>query len=240
MRALVLPSLMFAAFCASNCSARPKGVEGPDAEKLTDRMIAGAQMDLWNSKTAAVSFDFRGKYQIFWDKKRNLAEVISSGTRVQYNTLTGKSACFENDHIVFGDKCALLMKDAVKKFVNGTYWLSPAFHARSPGARRMLVDDTRLLIDYPSGGVTPGDAFMFSLDNEGKIANMQTWASTIPIKGSNIPFSGYITTATGVKVATKHKVLKFVNVNLDHVKMYAVYPEPGEPDRFVDLLGPDS
>lgn len=229
----ILPTI--GAFFLLCCSSLPVGSEGPAAESLAAKMLAGAAYEKWQNNTAAVSFNYREREDIFWDKKRGLAEVTFKKNRIQFRTDNYQSLCFSEEKPVDGEACSELTATAIKKFVNDTYWLNPAFHIKSPGAKWKTVEDTKLMVQYESGGVTPGDAYIFTLDDEGKIINMQTWASTIFIKGTHIPFSGYITTETGVPIATNHTVLKVVSVDLAHVKMYAVYPPAGTPDRFADL-----
>ena len=216
------------------CSSLPVGQPGDAAEQLAAKMLKAADYDKWE-KTAATSFVFREKERIFWDKKRKLIEVQFKGKTVQFSEITGKSLCFEGERRLM-DECAELTDSAVKKFYNNTYWLNPAFHIKSPGTERGLVENEKLLVSYKSGGSTPGDAYLFTLDNEGKIAEMHMWVSIIPIKGARAVFSDYQTSETGVKVAWKHKVSSLANVNLSEVKMYAQYPESGAADRFQGLL----
>lgn len=197
-------------------------------------MLKAADYDKWQ-KTAAASFVFREKERVFWDKKRKLVELQFKDKTVQFSEVTGKSLCFEGERRLM-DECAELTVSAVKKFYNNTYWLNPAFHIKSPGTERGLVEKEKLLVSYKSGGSTPGDAYLFTLDEEGKIAEMKMWVSILPIKGARAVFSDYQVTETGVRVAWKHKVASLANVNLSEVKMFAQYPEVGSADRFQGLL----
>ena len=90
MRSLRLTILLFGGIFLSACSSLPKGTPGPRAEELAQKMLAGADVDKWQA-TAAVSFTFRGGDKIFWDRKRNLTEVIIKKKLVQFSDVSGKS-----------------------------------------------------------------------------------------------------------------------------------------------------
>lgn len=216
------------------CTSLPKGVPGPEAEKLAQKMLAGADYEKWQA-TAAVSFTFRSSDKIFWDRKRKLVEVVLKDKLVQFSEITGKSICFEKERRVTDD-CAAMTQNAIKRFYNHTFWLNPAFHIMSPGAERALVAGGQLLVTFKSGGATPGDSYLFTLDDEGKIVEMRMWVSILPIKGVRAVFSNYITTATGVRIALHHEVASLASVHLSDVVMYAQYPEKENADRFQGLL----
>lgn len=218
----------------SACSSIPKGIPGPRAEELAQKMLAGADYSRWQA-TAAVSFTFRGGERIFWDRKRKLVEVVTKQKLVQFSEISGKSICFEGERRV-SDDCAAMTETAIKRFYNDTFWLNPAFHISSPGAERALVAEKQLLVTFRSGGSTPGDSYLFTLDDEGRITEMRMWVSILPIKGARAVFSNYVTSQTGVRIALNHEVASLASVNLSDLVMYAQYPEKGGVDRFQGLL----
>jgi hypothetical protein len=218
----------------ASCSSLPKGQTGEAAEKLTQRILAAADYEKWKA-TTAVTFLFRGDDRIFWDKKRKLVEVLFKKNLVQFSEVTGKSLCFEGERRLF-DECGELTAAAVKRFYNHTYWLNPAFHIDTPNAVRAIAEENKLLVTFNSGGATPGDSYLFTTDEEGKLSEMRMWVSTLPLKGAKATFGNYQTTATGVRVALDHKVASLASVNLSELQMFATYPEAGRPDRFQGLL----
>lgn len=227
---LVIP--LFAAL-ALHCSSLPVGQPGAEAENLAERMLKAADYDKWQA-TAAVSFVFRDDEKIFWDKKRKLVEAEFKGKLVQFSEITGKSLCFEGERRLM-DECPELTEKAVKRFYNNTFWLNPVFHIKAPGTERALVEKEKLLVSFKSGGSTPGDSYLFTLDNEGKVAEMAMWVSILRIKGTRAIFGDYRVTETGVRIAHHHKLYSLVSVDLSEVKMYAEYPQAGK-DRFQGLL----
>ena len=227
-------ALAFIVLIVADCSSLPVGQPGEAAEKLAQKMIKAADYDKWQN-TAAVTFLFRGDDRVFWDKKRKLIEVQFKNKTVQFSELSGKSICLEGERRLL-DECGELTQAAVKRFYNHTFWLNPVFHIQSPGAERALVENEKLLVSFKSGGSTPGDSYLFTADEEGKVADMRMWVSILTIKGMRAVFSDYRTTETGVRIAYHHKLSGIVSVDLSEVKMFAQYPESGTADRFQGLL----
>lgn len=227
-------------FASCSCSSLPKGVEGPQAEAIAEKMLKAGTYDQWINQTSAIEFVFREKDFIFWDKKRNLAEVSYTSGKTKYTTkyniLSGRAVTYENDNRISNPEILEKRRqEAIKKFVNNTFWLNPAYHLKSPGVKLSVVEEKKLLVTYTIGGVTPGDSYLFSIDDEGKITEMQMWVSILPIKGIKAKFSNYITTETGLVIAQNHE-LKLANVHLQNIKSYKTYPPSGEADRFADLF----
>lgn len=223
-----------------SCATIPDGVRGPRAEALAHKMLRATNYDAWRRRTAAVSFDFAGRHQIFWDKARGLMEVRwtsdSQAWSVQFGHDRTHAIVLKNGRPLPDKRQARKqLQTAYSHFINDTFWLNPLFHIYRAGAKRYLVSDDELRVTFSSGGVTPGDTYLFAVDSNQRVKKMTMWVKIIFLKGLWARFDDYITTETGVILATSHKVL-FYNVKLTNVKMYAHYPEPGQPDRFAALL----
>lgn len=218
------------------CSSLPKGQPGEAAEALAQKMLKAADYETWQ-QMAAVAFVFRGDDRVFWDKKRKLVEVQFGKNLVQFSEVSGKSVCFVGERRVTDD-CESLTQKAVKRFYNHTFWINPAFHVMAPGTTRALVNDEgeKLLVSYASGGATPGDSYLFTLDSEGKIATMRMWVSILPIKGITAKFDDYRAVEKGIRIAHHHKVGGISNVDLSELRLYSAYPEAGGSDKFQGLL----
>ncbi|MCA9520192.1 MAG: hypothetical protein KC609_04445 [Myxococcales bacterium] len=224
----------------TNCSLIPKGVEGPGAERLLARMKAATNNAAFFERTAAVEFDFDGRHQIVWDRRRGLAEVRfkAKGARLRVQIATNRSrvvAWTGSRRVVGPRELETLAKTAYAYFINDTFWLNPVFHIDQKSARRYLVSPNELLVRFESGGVTPGDTYLFKVDERYRVRKMTMWVQIIFVKGLPVIFEDYVTTETGVTLATSHRIL-FYNLELKGVRMYRRYPPLGATDPFADLL----
>jgi hypothetical protein len=80
-----------------------------------------------------------------------------------------------------------------------------------PGVRREIVappegdpGEKALLISYTSGGVTPGDRYLWLVPAEGPPVAWRMWTSIFPIQGIRVSWEGWQQLSTGAWVSTKH------------------------------------
>jgi len=108
-----------------------------------------------------------------------------------------------------------------------------------PGTSRSIVelkDGTQgLLLSYSSGGVTPGVAYLWLLDEQGLPQKWKMWVSIIQIGGVEATWDDWTTLSTGAKVATNHK-LGPLNLTITELKAAQSWQELGlEQDPFAAL-----
>ena len=220
----------------------PAGQPGEAAEALAQKIQEKNGL-LEFQTTGALSFTFMGKDEIFWDRGRNLVEVSWKGMvnhyKVQFSTENHSHALvFKNEKFLSSSHKELkkLVTEAYGKFVNDTFWLNPAFHFYSQGTHRELVQGNQLKVFYESGGVTPGDTYVYTVDDEGLITYINMWVSIIPIKGIGVIVSDHVTTKLGFTVAQSNQFdfTGFPNVRLSNLDTYYEYPV--NEDRFSRLV----
>lgn len=102
-------------------------------------------------------------------------------------------------------------------FNNDSFWLCAPYKLFDPGKERSLVTlkDGRegLMITYTSGGSTPGDSYVWILDDYQMPVAIKMWVSILPIGGMEFTWENYQTLSTGAMVAQDHFL--FGNVNID-------------------------
>ena len=79
-----------------------------------------------------------------------------------------------------------LIEQAIDHFYNDSFWLLAPFKIMDKGVERQLVEDEEgysLLLTYTSGGNTPGDSYLWMLDENYRPKAWRVWTSRVSIKG---------------------------------------------------------
>ena len=217
----------------------PVGNAGPAAESLADRIEAAVGVGAFR-RTGAVAFTFRGENRHFCDLRRGFSEVRweASGDEwmVQFDRKTGMSVVTRNENpLADANRRAVAHREAIKKHVNDFFWLNPFNALRAPGVERLLVGERALLVNFRSGGVTPGDSYLIVTDRAFRPESVRMWVKALPIPGMRFSFEGWKKMPPGFEVSLKHRS-DFAEVNLTDVISLPEYPEPGKVDRFNALV----
>jgi len=114
-----------------------------------------------------------------------------------------------------------IITEATKYFNNDSFWLVAPYKVFDKGVERRLVTlengNSSLLVTYTTGGSTPGDSFLWILNDLGKPTSYKMWTSNILIGGLEASWKNWITTESGAQLPTIHKVL-FLALEMGDVK----------------------
>lgn len=235
---LVAAAVALAVAVAALDEPMPRGVEGPEAEALADRMLEAVRADRW-AETGAVRWTFRGAHEHLWDRDRNLARVRWGDVEVLVDVATRRGVATRGGEPVSGAEADALVEKAWAFWANDSFWLNPVVKVRDEGTTRELVTleggAEALLVRYSSGGVTPGDAYLWLLDEDGTPRAWRMWVQIIPVGGLEFTWEGWRELPTGARVATRHGGL--LSIDLTGVEAAATLAElvPGE-DPFAPLV----
>ena len=83
-----------------------------------------------------------------------------------------------------------------------------------------------LLISYLEGGVTPGDSYLWILDDDGMPIAWQMWVGVLPIGGLEVSWEDWETLSSGAIYAKNHNIGPF-NVAITNVKDFQTWEEGG-------------
>lgn len=218
--------------------AEPVSAASPEADVLTEKMFKAIDKPAWDS-TAIISWNFGGRNNHLWDKTRHLAQVEWGETKVLLNiqNITGKA--FENGTEVTGDAAKALVKTAWDNFNNDSFWLNAPAKAMDGGTVRSIVKlkDGRegLKVQYTSGGTTPGDSYVWILDENALPTGYKMWVQIIPVGGMEFGWSDYMTLYSGAKISQMHKSSAF-DLQITEVKAGKTFADVGvEGDPFVGI-----
>lgn len=208
--AIVLGSLLAVALIAGLIlhEPRPEGESGPAAEALARKMLEAINIEAWDT-TRYVKWNFAGMHEYLWDKEEDRVIVWWDEQKVVLNTQNQKGKAWRNDEQLAGEAADELLSQAWSFFCNDSFWLNAPAKAFDPGTKRQLVKlengEEALLMQYTSGGVTPGDSYLWILDENGRPKAWKMWVQIIPIGGVQSTWSGWETLSTGAQVATLHE-----------------------------------
>lgn len=218
----------------------PTGTEGEQAENLAQKMLSAIDKPAWDT-THVISFSFRGEHNHLWDKKRHFAQTEWENYKAIFDVNTVQGKVWENgSEITDATKADELIKKAWHFFLNDSYWLNPVAKMYDPGVSRKLVKtdngENALLVSYSSGGITPGDSYLWILDEKGLPKSWQMWVNIIPIGGLETSWEEWITLPTGAKIATKHQLpIGDMGIPISNVKAGTDWISYGMEDPFVVL-----
>ena len=213
---------------------RPEGQPGPEADALARSMQAAVNKDAWD-ETGAVRWLFFERHQYVWDKERGLVELQWGNSRALFHTADHTGRAWSKGVEQTGADAEQALRTAYAYWINDSFWLNPVVQFFDPGVERSLVklDDGRdaLLISYTSGGVTPGDAYLWMPGPDGRPASWRMWVQIIPIGGIETTWEGWVELSTGAQVATQHegwrRLMTFITDVEGAKSLEALGVEPG-------------
>ncbi len=221
----------------------PDGEAGPTADAVAHEMEAAIHKDAWD-QTGAVTWTFGGRHRHLWDRKRELSQVIWGDGKKEVKVQLRLDApslglAWKGGHPVEGKKLKKLLEKGYAAWINDSFWLNPVAKVFDSGTVRKLLPlqdgKRRLMIQYISGGLTPGDSYLYTLGPDNLPEKWEMWVSIIPIGGVPTSFEGWITLETGAKVSTLHD-LKAMKLQLTDVHGAASVEALSGSDVFAPLL----
>lgn len=194
----------------------PAGENPAKADELANRMLKSLNKSAWDS-TNVVTWTFTGGHQFVWDKKNEMVQVKWDKNDVLLNLKEwNKGKAFSEGKEITDEQLDVLRGKAWSFFCNDSFWLIAPYKVFDEGVTRKIVKtedgSEALLASYASGGVTPGDAYLWILDKNATPTAYKMWVKIIPIGGVYATWENWKTTETGAIIAQKHK---FGPLNID-------------------------
>ncbi|WP_445748409.1 hypothetical protein [Polaribacter sp.] len=217
---LLIIALITVYFFVNNESL-PQGKKGKEADALAIKMFNAINHEAFEN-TEVIEWSFRNEHFYRWRKSIGLVEIKWNENKVHFNTITpSNSTVFVNDKKVNNPD---LLKKAINFFNNDSFWLIAPYKIFDSGTERSIVKHEgkdALLITYTSGGTTPGDSYLWILDENYFPTSYKMWTSIIPIGGVAATWSDWKKTESGIQLPTKHTLSLFgMEINMGDVKAY--------------------
>ena len=207
-----LPSLLLFGFLYFKYNEPlPQGIQGEQADALANEMLTALNHKAYKA-TDYIEWTFKKRHHYKWNKTENICEVYWKSYKVTLDLNdNSKSKVFKNEIKIEAESKRELIKKARDYFNNDSFWLVAPYKVFDKGTERRLVtlenNEKALLITYISGGSTPGDSYLWHLDENGKPKSFQMWVSILPINGLKATWSDWTTTETGAQLPTFHKLM---------------------------------
>ena len=196
----------------------PESITGPEADGLA-RDVQKALNITGYEALGEIEFSFRDHHYL-WNKREE--RVLVSWEDYQVDLILSE---IENSKVIQGGKDSNrsdLIEKAKAYFYNDSYWLVAPFKFFDPGVIRSLVQTDNgskaLLITHTSGGVTPGDSYLWYFDENLIPTHFELWVSIIPIKGVSATWSSWVS-KQDVLFSTFHK-LGPLEIAIGDLKVY--------------------
>ena len=192
----------------------PKGEKGKKADELAHKMLVSLNKTAYDN-TNIIEWSFKGLHKYKWYKQDNKVEVSWDINKVILFTKDHeKSLVYINGKETKNDE---ILNKAITYFNNDSFWLVAPYKVFDNGTERAIVKHNgknALLITYNSGGSTPGDSYLWILDDNFIPISYKMWVKIIPVGGLEATWTNWITTASGCKLPTNHK-LNAVGLEID-------------------------
>ena len=219
---ITLPSLLLFGFLYFKYNEDlPTGIQGVKADALAYKMLDALDYEAYKS-TNHLEWTFKKRHRYIWDKTNNICEVFWKDYKVTLNLNDpSQSKVYVHNFKNESDMTKELIDKAIAYFNNDTFWLVAPYKVFDKGVQRRLVktenNKDALLVTYTTGGSTPGDSYLWLLDDNGKPAAFKMWTSILPINGLEASWRDWTTTASGAQLPTFHKLM-ILGLEIDGIK----------------------
>ena len=210
--------LAFASFQYFN-EPLPKTTSSAGADELAKKILIAVSNDKWK-ETGALKWEFLvgSKYhKHIWDKNRHFAQVEFDHNIVQVDINNRRGRVLNKSKDLSQLDQMDLCEKAWKLWANDSFWLNPISKIFDLGTSRSIIEQgngtNALLVTYSSGGVTPGDSYLWLLDDKDKPVAWKMWVSIIPIGGLQFSWDGWTELSTGAMISTVHHGLVDISIN---------------------------
>lgn len=216
--------------------SKPDSRPGESADKLAMEVMKALNKSAFDT-IPYLSWSFAGRRDYFWDKTNSQA-IISWGENKVIMDLDNKTGlAYSKELLLNGDEKQKLIEKAWSNWCNDSFWMIAPFKMMDPGTIRSIVneeDQKGLLVEYQSGGVTPGDSYLWLLDDNNIPSGYKMWTQILPVKGAYSSWEDW-KNFDGALLSTMHKSSAF-DLEMKNVKSGNDWKEFGfDSDPFMVL-----
>ncbi len=199
----------------------PSGIAGAKADALATKMLESLNHEAFK-QTNYLEWTSSSRRHYKWYKGSGYCEVKWKDFKVSLSLVSGKkSKAYIHNFEVINEQAEELISKAERLFNNDSFWLVAPYKVFDEGVIRkeVILDDgsSALLVTFTQGGTTPGDSYLWKLQESGRPESFKMYVSVIPIKGLEASWDSWIETSSGAWLPDEHKLL-FLTLDMGNVK----------------------
>lgn len=207
---LVVLLLLFVAYLwIAVHEGRPDITETGDPAAVAEQIQEAVNKAAWDT-TKYVSWTFPGGHDYVWDRTVNDALIRWGEFEVHLDMDEVQGKAFKAGQELNGKARDKAIQKAWSHWCNDSFWLTAPYKLFDNGTTRDLAVDKEgmqgLLISYRSGGVTPGDQYLWFYDDNGLPTGYKMWVKIIPLGGVYASWGGWKEIESGAILASEHKL----------------------------------
>ena len=177
---LVVLFAAIAVYYFANNEALPEGKKGKEADALAIKMFNAMNHEAFEN-TEIIEWSFREKHHYRWIKRENSIVIKWDDNIVHlFPNQPEKNMLFDKERRRIKNPNPKIFKQATDFFNNDSFWLVAPYKIFDAGTERSIVKHEgkdALLITYTSGGSTPGDSYLWILDENYVPTSFKMWTS---------------------------------------------------------------
>lgn len=184
----------------------PEGTQGSEADQLAQHILTELNYEAYQ-KTEVISWTFAGLHSYEWHKNENYVIVSSDDYKVKLDLKN-----YEKSEVISSNDMndETLIETSIKNFNNDSFWLIAPYKIMEDNVERRLVTSNNheksLLVTYTSGGTTPGDSYLWKVNENYRPVSFKMWVSIIPVGGLEAKWKDWIETQSGMILSTEKTV----------------------------------
>ena len=194
----------------------------PKADEFANKILKAVKHKAYQN-TRYLEWSFGGRRTFKWDKERHVVDVSWDKFNVQlYPDKIEKSIVFfEGEKQEDPDE--QIIKRAWDIFNNDSFWLVAPHKLYDDGVIRNIttVDGEKALkVTYTKGGTTPGDAYIWLVDENYIPKSYKMFVPSMKMNGVPATWEDWITTESGTLLPTNHTFASGSKLSMGEVKGY--------------------
>jgi len=188
--ALLFILIILIGWVALQFHSLPEGQSGDKADEVARKMLESVNHKAFK-KIKKINWTFRDKSHHEWNKKARTDRVRWGKNEVLLDFKSSNHAVVKGGGEFTNEE---LIEQAIAHFYNDSFWLAAPFKVMDEGVERQAVeweDGYALRLTYTSGGNTPGDSYLWILDEYYRPVAWRLWTSNTSIKGIELGWTDW-------------------------------------------------